>query len=306
MNKLYCFLTCFIFSALISTGQSSIYHPFADSGAIWREFRFGGDGGFYHYEWEEEKYIKGDTTIAANVYHKVYESGLFTQYLISTYDTSYYYYENYIACFREDTNKRVYIFTSQEDLLYDFNLNTGDTLPNGFNYQLSQGDTVIISSIDSVFDGTNYRKRFNLSTTTLQNYTSIIEGIGSTYGLFTLLNPPFESGGILRCYIENDTSRYDDGSFNACEIINHVKHEKEKLIISISPNPVKFYTVFSLNGVHPTFDITISNSVGQVIRSERCITSKNYFFDRNGLNHGVYFYDIYTNLNHVRGILILI
>lgn len=290
---LFLFLFC---QYQFSLAQTNLYHPFPDSNAVWREWRWGGDGGLYHYEWEEEKFIFGDTLIGGLIYQKIYESGYFTQYLISTYDTSYYYYNNLRGCVREDSNKKVWLWTGSEDLLYDFNLQLYDTLPESiFN---NGGDTIIISSIDSIYDGTNYRKRLILSTSFYPNYNSIIEGIGSTYGLLALLAPPFESGGVLHCFIQNDSIRLTDGTLNACDIIGKIQSAQQRNLISISPNP--FHSETTIRCRWPVSGtkchLKIYNTVGMIVRN----TLVNFDGDkakifRERLNDGIYFYELLSD-----------
>src|SRR6185295_14800092 len=194
---------CILQSAL---SQTSIYHPFPVSDAVWRENRSAEDAS-YSYLWTEQKFINGDTVIGGNTYHKIYETGILTLSLPlwagGTFISSNPFYDTYQGAIREDLNHTIYIvlpFHPSEDLLYDFNLSAGDTIQNCYLH--SNAITILVQRIDSIFDGADYRKQFVLTGDTVASaipYTTIIEGIGTTRGLLTTFEPPFDSDGLLTC-----------------------------------------------------------------------------------------------------------
>ena len=147
-----------------AAGQSSVYHPFPDSNAMWNVHAIGYNGGMcsivdpMYTDYYFSYYISGDTVINNVSYHKIYSSGYSHEHCIldSTVDNWWTWNATYEFAFRQDLNqKKIYFYTNQEYLKYDFSLNVGDTAPE-------QG-CVVISSIDSVLIGMNYRKRFYLS-----------------------------------------------------------------------------------------------------------------------------------------------
>ncbi len=294
--------------SLSAKAQTSVYHQFPDSNAIWREDRDQNDGSFM-FRWNVEKFINGDTVISGISYHKIYESGYYAQYGLPAQNLidSYYYYNTYFGVIRQGANKKVYTyntFSNQDELLYDFNLQVGDTIPFAVNHPTGFGDTLTISRIDSIFDGTNYRKHFFItahqSGFTDSNYTSIIEGIGSTYGLFYIIDPPFEYTGTLKCFIQNDSTKYTDGSLNACDLITNVnEHSQQGFSINIFPNPFNYSTTIKVSDEFFNAELNIFNAIGEVV-NHQTIKGKTLIIYRNDFDEGIYFYQITSNKGKVR------
>jgi hypothetical protein len=289
------------FTSLNGFSQVNFYHPFPDSNAIWREWRSAADGIFGHYEWEEEKFINGDTTIGSLTYHKIYESGLFSHYISFNLDTSYYYQDEYIGALREDSNKRIYAFmnfSNQDTLLYDFNLQVGDTIQHGINHE--NPDTIIVSSIDSLFDGTGYRKYFHLSNASspgITNLPSIIEGIGSTKGLFSDFEPElFEMGSILHCCTQNNIIEFTDSSIYACSIINNINRPEHCTGVKIFFDPISSNSIINFDNalLNQEFEIRIFNSLGMLLKTEKELAVENLKINTDGLKCGTYFIIVYN------------
>src|SRR5688572_13337561 len=156
-----------------SQAQTNIYHPFPDSNAVWNVFASGCctascpgpindpviDDFTFSY------FISGDTLVNGLTYHKLYKSGSHHQHcVLGTSVDNWNFYNNVPAgVFRQDTAaKQVYKLASfnQECLLYDFNLNIGDTLKGDC---MNWGSCAIVTSIDSVLVGGNYRTRYNFT-----------------------------------------------------------------------------------------------------------------------------------------------
>jgi type IX secretion system substrate protein len=220
-----------------SNGQTSIYHEFPDSNAVWNFHSslfmclpFGGN--------VIEDYsvtMTGDTSINNQTYHK-----LFTPFIDSvqsgfcTLNTS-----GYKGAIREDiANKKVYFIEpldSIEQLLYDFNWQVGDTVTGVFtNWNLGIIDT--INSIDSVLVGGNYRKHWIIDPC---YDISVIEGIGSKYGLF-IPSPSCISdapGYTLTCFSQDNIPLYPD-TISSCNLITHLPNSDIlENNIKIYPNP---------------------------------------------------------------------
>lgn len=137
------------FISVVVRSQSANYHPFPDSTAYWCE------SNWWIYTLQppctvQDDYclfINGDTTIGTNTYHKLYASGFIAA---SCPPPGYYYYNSYRGAFRQDTAMRrvfyVPVSATDDTLLYDFNLNPGDTLPMTYNF----GNGNVVIGIDSV------------------------------------------------------------------------------------------------------------------------------------------------------------
>src|SRR5258705_7649220 len=138
---------------LTANAQTSVYHPFPDSSAIWNFHttqwicNFGGTIHSYY-----SITISGDTLISSQVYHKLLTP--FVQSIIMGNCTPYIY-SGYKGAIRQDTADRKVFFVppsaSNEQLLYDFNMQVGDTVKGYLESWALPSDTV--QSIDSVLVG---------------------------------------------------------------------------------------------------------------------------------------------------------
>jgi hypothetical protein len=213
----------FLFIALISLeaySQTNSYHPFPDSNAHWHGVILSGQVPPFPGVIGNFDYVLNgnDTIINTWTYKKITGyTGLWNMQLIGI---------------RQDiTNKKVFGIdgnTLQEVLLYDFDLNVGDTIR--FR-PLVQCDSIsIVTSIDSVWVGSSYRKRYNLNLN-----VSLIEGIGSTSGLVE--SNCFEGANLLCYYTNNsDTVFSDDTSPWLCKP-NAIEELDQLIDITVYPNP---------------------------------------------------------------------
>lgn len=279
MRSLIFATTCF-FIGNISIAQT--YVSLIDTGSVW----FGAnacDGGSPPYGSLDQTFIQGDTIFKDLTYHKLnrylqsfysyYTMGgtLYTEYGLVT-DVPYF--KVYI---REDTAlKRVYYINlppdSIETLLYDFNLNVGDTLDFGSDWQMN-----IVHSIDTVLTANGYRRRLHIADASNADYefVDLIEGIGSTFGLLAKLETPFECFENLICFSNQgqNTSFYsDDVLINdttiSCDFpettISIISQSPEKFLVY--PNPAVDHLNLNIPiEAKDNLVITIYNSEGQVV-----------------------------------------
>ncbi len=105
----------------------------------------------------------------------------------------------YIGAIRDDIiNKQIFyvpVGQSDEELIYNFNLEIGDTL---FSY-LNSHEPLIVDLVDSVLISDEYHKRIQFQ----YDEAEIIEGIGSRTGVVEELKA-FECGSYL-CTLYVDT-----------------------------------------------------------------------------------------------------
>src|SRR5688572_26179253 len=127
-------LLLLIFYSTSSSAQTSVYHEFPDSNAVWN---------FHCVQWmcmpvgpgpanvqfDYSITMIGDTTINGLIYHK-----LFTPFIqiINNTNCQMWMGTGYKGALREDTALRKVYYVPQSDtaeqLLYDFNLQVGDTV----------------------------------------------------------------------------------------------------------------------------------------------------------------------------------
>ncbi len=296
-----------LLSVIISVsafGQTSVYHPFPDSNAIWNISAQGccwtdcppppatnpvlDD---YNFSYS----ISGDTIINSVAYHKLYKSGsVHTHCNFGNYIDYWNSFNDYCGAIRQDTFLRKVYFSgssSSECLLYDFTSTIGDTIDRC-------DCPATVTSIDSILIGSNYRKRFNLGQ------YSIIEGIGSTSGLLEPLCP-FEYYGNLVCFSENEQTLYPDTTIT-CALLTTVKNISSPISKgTIFPNPFHTTATLELRTNFKTCELNFYNTLGEPVRHLKII-SKTTIINRDGLEGGIYFYQV-TNENGIwiTGMLII-
>ena len=264
---------------------SQNYFPMPESDVIWSQSH----SGIYcnnqlHLCSEYQYTFGGDTIIGSNTYKIINRSGyLYDENLIPTY------FFEYAGGFRQNIeNKKVFfveINNDQEELLYDFDLNPGDTLPHAYN---NQHDYAIVSSIDSVLIGNQYRKRFNLEYT-VTGATEIIEGIGSNAGLLEPLFQ-FEDNYRLECFNLYDSIYYPTYGF-LCDLISGFKELGiSNNSLEIIPNPVSGTSIIKISGNNENHAlIEIINVEGQTINRIPSLNKTSIAITRNELTPGFYF-----------------
>lgn len=268
----------------IINAQTNVYHPFPDSNAIWTIIAGNNCtswSSFIKYQYK----ISGDTILNSTNYIKI--SRLIDNNLYPNAEGCGLHI-GYLAAIRDDSlNKKVYVIPKdslQELLLYDFNLNVGDSLISYYTqiYQC-QSNALYVETIDSILVNNNYRKRMGFC-----NYASppcsieihdrsyyIIEGIGSAWGLFDNFLFHYDCGrSYLTCYSENDHILYGYDIINtdtttnldaySCDLSSSVtvsiNQSFNNYEIKIFPNPATSEIIIS--GCIPAY-MKLCNTLGQ-------------------------------------------
>jgi hypothetical protein len=300
MKKLFLFFfVLWQFNAAFA--QTNVYHPFPSDSAIWNVSY----QDTWNYACREYSYsTAGDTIINSITYHKIQQQGqafLMKKDYLDPFPTCTYQiignFNNYIGAIREDVaQKKVYIFRntdSAEVLLYDFNLNVGDTIKGYFSEQYYDG--IIVSAIDSTLIGAQYRKTWIIDPycgwgTGDKRYSpQIIEGIGCTYGLLELPCIEENTRKHLTCFSHRNQTLYPTyDATSACTLLTSI-NEKEGIenILSIFPNPSsgKFQLTLS-NSKSGTIEVmdVLGN---KILRSE--IKNETTEVDLSDHQSGIYF-----------------
>ena len=287
MRKYLLALTILILTFKFGSSQTNVYYPFPDSNAIWVEYLNGGvppdlstdDHGIF---------IFNDTIIGNYSYHKLYESGAW-----SFGTPQLHYYSNiYMGAFRQDTlQKKVFFMAdtaSHERLLYDFNLNVGDTLPATYN---NGNNSNKIIGIDSVLVGSNYHKRYYLATfygnSILDPDYAIIEGVGSTLGLLYYIYPCLEACSRLTCFGNN--GQYYPTNTTCPNTIGITEIKKQKFEIEIYPNPFSSQTTLHTDKMFKDAILAVYNSFGLQVKQIKNISGQTITLHRVNLPSGLYF-----------------
>lgn len=273
------------------------YVPFPTENASWSEIHVQQGScepaGYCKYQYK----MLGDTTINSVLYHKIYKQ-----------DDSLATSKNavYLGALREDS-KKIYFrsrYTNQENRLYDFSKNVGDTL-NNLNsdmnlYGNSPMSSGTITAIDSILINARYRKLFHLDV--LKNGNVWIEGIGCTNGLFNSAPPALTSNNTwyLICYHQNNQVKFvnNDSQLNyvapriTCfpSTIDGVNTPKEKKSFTVSPNPVKDVLIVQLTSENvPGATMEIINVLGKRVKTISISNSSEYKLDLTDCSAGIYY-----------------
>lgn len=200
--------TVFIILFLIiceTYSQKSVYVSFPEKEASWDvQINPNPDPLANHDELYFRYILRGDTIINKLSYNKIYKSALQNVPFFVKWPGNYVY-----ACgIRQDSlNKKIYVNLPSENvdtLLYDYNLQLGDTLPDSF--VIPKGKYFVVSKIDSINFNGKYFKSFNYLNSN-QNEKLWIEGVGSVNGLIEqTLGYPFEAGYVLTDFCNSDFS----------------------------------------------------------------------------------------------------
>ncbi len=220
--------------------------------------------------------IHGDTVFSGHTYQKLFTTVHRTVYVFHP-PTYYHYYDSIGPTFlRYDTVlSRVYYLPaidSTERLIYDFDLQVGDTTP----MQTEYFPFTTIRLIDTVTVFGVPLKRFFLTDDTqltAEGRNFILEGIGGSNGL-TFYQPEaiLLSGGIpmtvINCF-QNQDSIYApySGECPFIDFISAVDPVRADQALTISPNPTQGLFVITIGEELLNATCTIVNSLGQTIQS---------------------------------------
>ncbi len=296
--KLY-FSVVFLLIILKANGQ--IYHGFPTVDGYWKT----------QYSWvgcldtigisgvcsEYQYIITGDTSIGNDQFQKIELSGRDRN---PNDETWTYWNSGYHGCYRNDLEyKKVYYIPKDsiyESLLYDFNLNLFDTLPESFIYHQAENMIVTVEQIDSILIQDTYLKRYHLSENAGFGGEYLIEGIGNTLGLLSQITPFFEHMYDLLCFKNyEDNLYYFDNDSSDCDLITRIiEITQEDFYLQIYPNPAKDFIIIDNEDIGKGVIIEIYNSVGQKVKTITDFRS-NSIINIADLQNGLYFVRI--NLN---------
>jgi hypothetical protein len=294
MKKLLLFLTIFASTFSPVKSQTSVYHPFPDSNAVWNVNIYIWAGCFPVSDlYEDYSYVfAGDTILNSLIYHK-----LNTPFVQSNCGNGFQS-PGYKGCIRQDTAfKKVYIIMPGDSVgkvLYDFNLHAGDTVEGFFaDPPMCNGSDInnrIVYNVDSILIGSDYRKRWTIGNA--GNPTYFIEGIGSEKGLLETICQMIDGPGYsLTCFSQNNQALYPD-TITLCDVILTVQqNQPNNFSISISPNPfhASAQLIIKGNSKIKNAELKIYNALGECI-SSKIMNGESAIIERENLPDGIYFY----------------
>lgn len=201
-----------------------------------------------------------------------------------------------------ESNKVIYYYdqlNSIDHILYDFNLNVGDT----FSYGNELNDILIVHNIDSIQIGEKFHKRYSvmppLGIGNIYEYIDLyfVEGIGSNQGLFYPFNFFYLSGGFIHfdCFMRNDTTFSIDGSGDfdlSGDICNYTFTIDEEINdINVFYDRDNKYINIDLSDGNEQGNYELINSLGQVIRKGQ-LSGEIYV---QNISQGLYIFKYYSS-----------
>ncbi len=268
MNKNLLFIALLIMG--IQTQAQTKFH-FPDSNASWNI----ANGGTNFNVTFRSYGIMGDTSLNGLTYKKIGES---TDTMFKAANA------NYFCAVREDSNK--WYFVNKNDsinyLLYNFSAKIGDTIIIKSPWLWGDSSIQIVSKIDSILIHGNYRKRISFDP---NSYVSIIEGIGSNYGLFYNGWGVFDYGFILLCFHQNDSLIWMNNPENNCYNINlGISTPPTNTMFNIYPNPAgTFFQINYEGNIYRNLTIELYDLAGKQIltqssKSNSCVLQNTHSY----------------------------
>jgi len=222
------------------------------------------------------------------------------QKLFKVYDTISSRESAYLRYLLYEDNKRVFIndllFKRDSILLYDFNLQIGDTVVTDLDIQTF----LIVSQIDTLLIGNKKRKRikFTMSESCLDNMYWI-EGIGSTNGLLHPGDFVVGTHNTLLCFKENSETIYYNNIFGTCypdypTSYNSINDKKEVKRLNIYPNPAteKISIELTENAIGT---LKIYSLEGRIILNENITINYKHDVSISHFKEGVYIVQFANN-----------
>jgi hypothetical protein len=249
--------------------------------------------------------IEGDTVINSKYCQKLYKPNT------HSYDTTCLQFYGYMYYY----NKRLYIdstmsIDTNSTLLYDFNLDAGDTFLFYDYYNILGHNGIYkmpVDSVDSMYYGNKWGKRITfkkMSGFYFGGPIRWVEGIGdidhgffiddNLYGNFEFC---YYTGGYeqLNCFQEHSQAEYGFScNYGSCTVgINNINYSQN---IAVYPNPAndKIYIERINNGA---MKVSMYDMLGKQVSVAEKTNNQRTEIDVSGIQKGVYILKITINNN---------
>jgi hypothetical protein len=192
-------------------------------------------------------------------------------------------------------------------LLYDFNVNIGDTV----FYPHIDSTSILINSIDSVQINNQFRKKYNYSKLSQNscggfgNNSSYVEGIGNiNLGLLSLWISFFESHEQLSCFEDDEV--FHTNVVDCTNPLLSVNKSFKHIDLKIYPNPTseKLYIEFSDFNPNEKLEASFFDFSGKKIYS--LTLNQSDYIDVSSLKKGLYLLKINLESKQIKSTLITI
>lgn len=304
-------MVCLNFLLLVApfVAHSQVPSPFPDSTGSWN-IKFN----LYSYpplliETSYHRFfLAGDTTIGVTNYTNVFKAVSNA----SVIDTSM---AHWCGGIRQDTSSKVWfrgpgpnpsLLTigcefpndSTEVLLYDFDIEVGDSIFPYAGPLMSGYGPYTVLGLDTINYGGVLRRRWEMyhgGANLLQEYW--IEGVGSNLGLFHPWCYMFEWDSELLCY-QDPTINYDPGGLGqSCYQIVSIEEAKSGPQLEIGPNPAGEVMKLQLQGNHflDTYQLEVFNLQGAVKGRWDLRSGQVLRIQKEDLGQGIFLYRLLEN-----------
>ncbi|MCC6937217.1 MAG: T9SS type A sorting domain-containing protein [Flavobacteriales bacterium] len=179
---------------------------------------------------------------------------------------------------QEGRSLRIWV-DDADQLLFDFDLTLGQTLPLTWN---NWNTDITVIAVDSVLIGTEMRARFELGNSWAQY---LIEGVGSSNGLFEPISNFFDCGYGLDCFGLGSQSYYPTNWTGGCLVTMGLNDIKGNEAITVAPNPATDRV--RISGIQAGDALTLHDGFGRVVLQVRSNSTKTDL-DVSDLPTGVY------------------
>ena len=277
------------------------YYPVFDTTAVWDILEPTdpqGPSGQPPYLNHFKYRLQGDTLINSFTYQKLMRTNIDIYCSANTSTELYGFIRNNIEL------RQVFyrgINEVNETLLYNFNLQIGDTLTGSvFSTQVQNEYTV--GAKDSILINNYYHKRYSINLRGFFFNKYLIEGVGTTVGLLEPVTEfwPFYD---LICFSQNGQLGYISPLATECHLYTdtcyvgiEVKTDVSK--VQVFPNPARDYLyvyMYNPQQGNPGWCFTLYDMTGHVLYTKQLVSS--LMVDCSTYCRGLFYYRISSTLN---------
>lgn len=190
-------------------------------------------------------------------------------------------------------DKRMYFrnaLNAPDVLLHDFNLAVGDSI---YGTALIPFDTLIVVAIDSFPVPGGFWKRFEVDGNDYTDY--ILEGIGSTTGLYQSMMQPYNVSTFLKCYSQMEEKYYPDETVSNC--VFYLDLPENAWNIVVAPNPFESILRVDLNQL-TNGEYRLIDLQGKVCLSNE-FSGEQFEIETENLESGTYFLELRFEGNRI-------
>jgi hypothetical protein len=234
----------------------------------WHSFNIGfGFPDLYRYY---ELIGTGDTTIMGKEYYKFLHEYTLFNHSPFTGDTTNYTTSQWEMFYREEGKEIFSYYNNEEHLLYNFDLEIGDTI---YFDSVFYFEAYIINDISNFEFAGQTRNQFHINTSSGE--LLLYEGIGSTRGFLSPFEFVFEGNRYLDCY-EFQEEYFMPNSQGDCDIqivlsdntINDFEY------FQLFPNPASNIIQFKINLNAEYKKLAIFNSEGKKVSHSKFVIGR--------------------------------